>query len=321
MTEDTIPVIDIGRLDSPPTLRALDAACRDWGFFQVVDHGIDAALSERLMAVTREFFAQPPAAKRAVLRDAANPWGYYDQELTKNKRDWKEIYDLGPQPHPDDPVAQPPRWPAGPFRARFEPALLAWSDACKQLSLRLLRAIIANLGADPKAVLRGFDDRHTSFLRLNHYPAHPRRDDEDPGAAPLGVGEHTDSGALTVLLQDSQPGLEVWRDGAWHLVPPQAGALVINIGDVVQVWSNDHYRAALHRAVTHARHERFSVPFFLNPSFETRYEPLPTVVTPAMPPLYEPIPWREFRALRAAGDYADLGEEVQIAHYRKRREP
>ena len=170
-----------------------------------------------------------------------------------------------------------------------------------------------NLGVGPDRLVSGFDDRHTSFLRLNHYPKFAG---DEAGGRPFGVGEHTDSGALTLLLQDEQPGLEVFRDGRWYLVQPRAGALVINIGDMVQVWSNDRYRAALHRVVTNSREDRYSVPFFLSPSYETTYEPLPTTVTADRPARYRPIVWREFRALRAAGDYADLGEEIQITHYR-----
>ncbi len=111
-------------------------------------------------------------------------------------------------------------------------------------------------------------------------------------------------------------GLEVLRDGAWHGVAPRAGALVVNIGDIVQVWFNDRYRAAVHRAVTHAARDRYSAPFFFNPSYDARYAPLPATVDAQRPARYRPIAWREFRALRAAGDYADLGEEVQIHHYR-----
>jgi isopenicillin N synthase-like dioxygenase len=114
--------------------------------------------------------------------------------------------------------------------------------------MRLLAVIAANLGARSDQLAQGFDTTHTSFLRLNHYPAHPRTDSN--GAAPLGVGEHTDSGALTLLLQDDQPGLEVRRHGRWHLVQPLDGALVVNIGDIVQVWSNDRYAAALHRVIS-----------------------------------------------------------------------
>jgi len=310
-TIDSVPVIDIGRLDSAASLAAIDRACREWGFFQVVGHGLDGALIERLFAVSREFFALPHAAKQAIARDADNPWGYFDRELTKNRRDCKEIHDVGPA----DGLRLQPRWPAGELRLRFEPALLAYYESCKGLALRLLAAIAANLGADPDRLARGFDHTHTSFLRLNHYPPRPQRADDDGSA--LGVGEHTDSGALTLLLQDDQPGLEVRRDGRWHLVQPLAGALVVNIGDIVQVWSNDRYVAALHRVITNPERDRYTMPFFLNPSYDTTYEPLPTTVTAQRPARYRRIEWREFRSLRAAGDYADLGEEIQISHYRR----
>jgi len=207
-----------------------------------------------------------------------------------------------------------PRWPAGPLRLRFEPVIRAYYASCKVLSMRLLSAIALNLGVSGEHLARGFDDAHTSFLRLNYYPKYPLglRDDR-----PLGVGEHTDAGALTLLLQDRQPGLEVRRDDRWYLVEPRADALVVNIGDIVQVWSNDRYRAALHRVITNTAADRYSLPFFLNPSWETSYEPLPTTVTAHEPAHYRRIHWREFRALRAAGDYADIGEEVQISHYRQ----
>ena len=107
------------------------------------------------------------------------------------------------------------------------------------------------------------------------------------------------------------------RDGRWHLVAPRRGALVVNLGDIVQVWSNDRYRAAPHRVLTNPARDRYSIPFFLNPSYETSYEPLPTTVSADRPPAYRRIGWREFRTLRAAGDYADIGEEVQIHHYRR----
>jgi len=306
-----VPVIDIGRADGAAARAAIDRACREWGFFQVVGHGLDPALIDRLFEVSHEFFAQTHAAKQAIARDADNPWGYFDRELTKNRQDWKEIYDLGPA----DGQRLAPRWPIGDLRLRFEPTLQAYYDHCKALAMRLLGVITANLGADFAKLARGFDRTHTSFLRLNHYP--PHRTDDGVARAALGVGEHTDSGALTVLLQDDQPGLEVCRDGRWHLVQPLAGALVVNIGDIVQVWSNDRYRAALHRVITNPARDRYSVPFFLNPSYDTTYEPLPSTVSEREPAHYRRILWREFRSLRAAGDYADLGEEIQISRYRQ----
>jgi hypothetical protein len=95
---------------------------------------------------------------------------------------------------------------------------------------------------------------------------------------------------------------------------------VINIGDIVQVWSNDRYRAALHRVRASEGCERYSAPFFFNPAYDTTYAPLPTTLdSRTSVPLYRPIRWAEFRALRAAGDYADCGDEVQTHNYRINR--
>lgn len=307
---DDVPVIAIEDLETPASRVAIDRACRTWGFFQVTGHGIDPWLIAEVFAVSREFFAQPQRDKQRIARDADNPWGFYDRELTKNRQDWKEIYDFGPA----DGDRLRPRWPVGPLRSRFEPVIRAYYAECKALTMRLLSVVACNLGVEPGPLARGFDQAHTSFLRLNYYPRHPLGTHED---RPFGVGEHTDSGALTLLLQDAQPGLEVLRDGRWHLVEPRADALVVNLGDIVQVWSNDRYRAALHRVVTNPSKDRYSVPFFLNPSWETTYEPLRATVTLEQPARYRRISWREFRALRAAGDYADIGEEVQISRYRR----
>lgn len=307
-----IPVIDIARLEERATLKSIDRACREWGFFQVCRHGIDEAVVDAIFAASREFFAQPTEDKRRILRDADNPWGFYDRELTKNRRDWKEVYDYGPA----DGDRIKPRWPGGLFRLRFEPAVRACYASCRTLAMRLLSAIAANLGVAPDLLAQGFDGLHTSFLRLNYYPKCPQPDSGAATARPLGVGQHTDAGALTLLLQDEQPGLEVCRDGRWYRVEPRRDALVVNIGDMIQVWSNDRYRAALHRVMTNSGADRYSVPFFLSPSYDTNYEPLPVSVSAHSPARYRRINWREFRSLRAAGDYADVGEEIQISHYR-----
>jgi len=126
----------------------------------------------------------------------------------------------------------------------------------------------------------------------------------------------TDAGALTVLLQDGVGGLQVYNDGLWYDVPPVEGALVINTGDMMQVWSNDRYRAAMHRVLASNEIERYSIPFFYNPMAGTVVEPLPSVVTAGQPANYRPIDWSDFRSKRTDGDYADYGPEVQIAQYR-----
>ena len=306
---DAVPVVDIAELDRASVRADIDAACREWGFFQVTGHGIDAGVLDGLFAAAKRFFALPLETKRKILRSEDNPWGYYDRELTKQTLDWKQVFDFGP----GDGDELVPRWPDN--LPGFETAVRAYYDGCEALAFRLLGVIASNLGM-PEASLDGhFEDGHTSFLRLNFYPRYPGDTNDAP---PFGVNHHSDAGVLTLLLQDDQAGLEVCRDGRWYLVEPTPGALVINIGDIVQVWSNDRYRAALHRVVTSPERDRYSAPYFFNPSYETNYAPLPSLVDERNPARYRTINWRDFRSQRHAGDYADYGSEVQISDYRVR---
>lgn len=318
-----VPVVDVSALlregaaasSSAPAVSAIDGACREWGFFQIVGHGISAERTERFEAALRSFFALPASAKAAVRRSAGNAWGYYDRELTKNVQDWKEIFDFGDRD--EEGVDGRNRWPDLPG---FREVVEDWFRVCEPVSLRLLEALCVALGLPPDRLSGHFVGRHSSFLRLNHYP---RCDDPArsvaalrPSSGRLGVGHHTDAGALTVLHQDASGGLQVRHDERWHLVEPLAGALVVNIGDMVQVWSNDRYRAALHRVAASSDRERFSAPFFFNPAYETQCQPLESVVDSDHPPRYRPVNWGDFRKARSDGDYADYGEEIQIAHFR-----
>jgi len=313
MSAETVPVIDIRDLRREATQRAIDYACRDWGFFQVVGHGIDERTLAALRREMRSFFSLPLSAKHAIMRSAENPWGFYDRELTQRTRDWKQVYDYGP-PDGGAIVPQLPKELPG-----FAPAIAAFYAECDALAFELVEVIAANLGMPPGALDTCFRPAHTSFLRLNYYPRCPTPTRPTGVAAVregyLGVNPHTDSGALTLLLQDEQPGLEVFHDGEWRLIEPREDALVVNIGDIVQVWSNTRYKAALHRGLASDSADRFSAPFFFNPAYSTEYAPLPSTVDAQHPPRYRPIHWGEFRARRAAGDYADHGEYHSINHY------
>jgi isopenicillin N synthase-like dioxygenase len=296
------PVIDLADAERAHTHRAIDAACREWGVFQVVNHGIDLRLMAALRRQMRALFGAPLEEKRAIARTADNPWGFYDRELTRHTRDWKQVYDYGP-PDGDKIV---PQWPAR--LPAFKPVVGEYYQACDDVSLRLLRVMARNLGMPAESLDAHFRPAHTSFLRLNYYPRCPTPGDQ------LGVNAHTDSGAVTLLLQD-MPGLEVFHRDRWLMVEPRRDALVVNLGDVLQVWSNDRYTAPLHRAVVNADEDRLSAPFFFNPAYSTNYAPLPSAVDARHPPRYRPINWREFRARRAAGDYAPAGDYAQISQY------
>jgi isopenicillin N synthase-like dioxygenase len=311
-----VPVVD---LSAPPAsvARAVHEACAAWGFFHLVGHGLDEDLLADVMAEARGFFAGPPAAKRALARSRDNPWGYYDRELTKTQRDKKEIFDVGPDVV--HAVAADVFQGATPFpdrRPRLKPVVRTWFAACEDLCLRLLRPVASGLGAAPDALMQDFEGGHTSFLRLNHYPTRDPAAGEADRPAGLGIHRHTDAGALTVLLTDGRPGLQVLKDGVWVPVDPLPGGLIVNIGDMAQVWSNDAYEAPVHRVLAMEDEARLSLAFFFNPAYPAVIRPLPSTVGPNHPRRYRDLGWSEFRRRRADGDFADYGAEVQIADYR-----
>lgn len=295
--------------------------CAEWGVFHAVGHGIPEAEVAHFDAAMRRLFELPAAAKNALRRTRDNAWGYYDRELTKNRRDWKEVFDYGVEPRAGAPAPSHSdgtnRWPDG--MPELRDALLAHYRRCEAISRALLRALCAGLGLAADALDRHFAP-HTSFQRLNRYAPCP---DPAPRDAPLlperghlAVHHHTDAGALTVLYQDGLAGLQVQRGDRLVLVEPVPGALTINLGDMLQVWSNDHYCSPIHRVLANPERERYSAPFFWNPAYETVCAPLPALLGPGEPARYAPVSWARFRDQRSAGDYADYGAEIQIADFR-----
>ena len=320
---DAVPVVDIAGItqnasseEAQSAVEAIAKACREWGFFQIINHGVTDELIDEVWHQTRTFFAGPDAVKQAILRTRENPWGYYNNELTKNQRDKKEVFDYTTDG--TDPIYRAEnRWPE--IGSEFRDTMCTYLDACIGLSLTLLEAFCVGLNLPADFMRDDFAGNHTGFMRLNHYPvadplaAANRRDLPD---ADMGVHYHTDAGALTVLLQDDVGGLQVYKDGFWHDIASLPGALVINTGDMMQVWSNDIYQAAIHRGLAMHSRDRYSIPFFFNPAAATQVSPLPTVVSEARPSRYRSIIWSEFRGKRTDGDYADYGAEVQIAQYK-----
>ncbi|MEH6568867.1 MAG: 2OG-Fe(II) oxygenase family protein [Halioglobus sp.] len=312
MFDKRLPVINFATLHEAKTLRALDNACRTWGAFELVGHPVSQAQRSALSEAMHGFFGKTKKQKNHVARTEANPWGYYDSELTRETQDWKEIYDYGLADGPD----KQPQWTDAP--TGFEKTLSEHFALCEKMSFDLLGAIAENLGATVTETCAFFRPNHTSFLRLNYYPPCPSpafpMDDAPATEGFLGVNPHTDAGALTLLLQEQRSGLEIFHQGGWLRI--SGGALVVNIGDIIQVWSNDRYTAPLHRAAANCQMERFSAPFFFNPKYKTQYQPLPATIDSDHPPRYSAINWGEFRRQRAAGDYSRMGKEIQISQFR-----
>ncbi|WOL08974.1 Isopenicillin N synthase [Canna indica] len=325
-----IPLIDLAPLHlldqepPPPEVEALvaqvGAACREWGFFQAVNHGVPPGVMERAWAASKGFYALPPEERRRVRRDEVNPLGYYEAENTKNVRDWKEVFDFVAY----DPAVIPipseggvklielhNQWPQSP--SGFKEAMTEYAKAAEELAFRLLELIALSLNLPGKRLHDFFKDQ-TSFVRLNHYPPCPSPD------LALGVGRHKDGGAITILAQDEVGGLDVKRlsDGEWVRVKPIPNSFIINVGDLVQVWSNDRYESAEHRVSVHSDKERFSMPFFFNPAHYTMVKPLEELVDEKNPAKYEAYSWADFFKSRKNSNYKKLDEEnVQIYHFKK----
>ncbi|MFV2030985.1 MAG: isopenicillin N synthase family dioxygenase [Gammaproteobacteria bacterium] len=321
---EQVPVIDIADLvfdsssaQARPAIKDIAQAARSWGFFQVVDHGIPAELIEAVWTQTRTVFALPIEQKLSILRSRDNPWGFYNNELTKNQRDKKEVFDFTREGV--DPIyGKSNRWPEN--QETFKTIMQEYLNACTQLSLTLLEAFCLGMDLSADYMRDDFASHNTGFMRLNYFPVEdPMADsaiDHQP-VADLGIHHHTDAGALTVLIQDTVGGLQVHKDGYWYDVPPIPGAIVINTGDMMQVWSNDMYHAPVHRVLAMATTDRYSLPFFFNPPASCKVSPLPTVVSDQRPSRYDAIEWSSFRGQRSEGDYADYGSEVQISQFRK----
>lgn len=320
-----IPVIDyqaflsegLGAIDQ----EALVEACEDHGFFLLSNHGCEAQVAD-VFAAAQRFFGLTREHKAAVYRDAQNPLGYYDRELTKQRRDQKEVFDFKAGGHISRNPLRHTRWPDQP--AGFRPALTDFFTSFTELSEGTMRMVLLALGLPDKAVdqtmMQGFGPAHTSAARLNHYPAaDPVPAEERENLTPLGdmaLHHHTDPGAITLLLQDDCGGLQALsKSHGWIDVPPQAGTIVVNIGDVLQVWTNDRCTAGVHRVVpVTSPSGRYSIPFFYQPKVDAIVEPWLAVEEA---PRYRAFSWQEYIRGRVTDNYSDIGEEdIQIDRYK-----
>ncbi len=308
-----VPTVDI----SDPTstsLQAIDAACREHGFFLLSGHGLDDLISQTWVQ-TRRFFDADRSVRTSITRSQDNPLGYFDRELTKRKRDTKEVLDfIDPTQTLLDARNQ---WPDG--LPDFKEVMVEFFDAFSILADRTLSLLHDALQLTAHSRSLTSCARTSSTVRLNHYPiGDPVPVNERDGLADLGetaLGYHTDPGVLTLLLQDNTGGLQTQaRDGHWIDIAPIDGTIVVNLGDMMQAWTNDRYRAAIHRVVPMTTQRRFSIPYFSNPQRDAIIEPIPELCTAG--PRYRPIQWRSFMAARAYDNFTDLGtDDTQVSDY------
>ncbi|KAL6613847.1 hypothetical protein ACP70R_036117 [Stipagrostis hirtigluma subsp. patula] len=272
-----IPVIDVGELPRDDELNKLRLACEEWGFFQVVNHGIDDELLDEMEKVAKEFFMLPLEEKEKYPMAPGGIQGYgHAFVFSKDQKlDWCNMLALGVEP---DFIRQPKLWPTTP--ANFKDTLERYSGEVRRLCKALLEHIAVTLGLAP-ATFNDMFGEAVQAVRMNFYPPCPRPE------LVLGLSAHSDGSAVTVLQQDAAcAGLQVLKDGAWVLVHPIPHALVINLGDTLEVLTNGRYKSVEHRAVTNGEQERLSVVTFYAPAYDVELGPLPELVTDGEPSRY-----------------------------------
>ena len=278
-----VPVVDIAALGmgepaaEGAAIAALGQAASEVGFLHITGHGIAPAVIERMQAAAKRFFALPEAAKQAsYIGLSGNHRGYVPegeetlgaQDPANPGRDRKEAFDLAldlsaSSVPADHPMLGPNQWPGLPG---FREDVMAYYAAVFAVGQRLLAGFAQALGEPPESLSR-LVNCPPSQLRLIHYPF-------TPGVADApGIGAHTDYECFTLLLATG-PGLEVMNQaGEWIDAPPVPGALVVNIGDMLEYWSGGRFVATSHR-VRKVAEERWSFPLFFALDYDTELRPL-----------------------------------------------
>lgn len=305
----SIPVIDLasfrggGASERSVVGRQIDQACREVGFFSVIGHGVAPEVIERAHSAALAFFDLPLADRLGAAKpEPTYPYGYTPFSTEALNRsiggsgspDLKETYNVGPIGDPPRPLAamtddderdvwSPTLWP--PAMPQLRPALESYYRAMAELAAMVMDAFAEGLGLG-SGWFEQLINQHSSALRLAHYP--PLAEAPSPGL--LRAGAHTDYGTLTILRLDAEPGLQVQAvDGSWFDVDAPDGALVVNLGDLMQRWSNDHWRSTMHRVVVpadgHGR-RRLTIPFFHNANWDARVE---CIVADGEPARYQPV--------------------------------
>nr|GEW46537.1 leucoanthocyanidin dioxygenase [Tanacetum cinerariifolium] len=260
-----IPIIDLANLyANDPNLRKttmdlISDACREWGMFQVINHGVSHHLMEATKTVWREFFHLPLDMKQTRVGVEKGA-----------KLDWSDYFFLHFLPAS---MRDERKWPTHPS------------------SCRLMKIFSVNLGLDEDYLEKAFGGEEIgASLRVNFYPKCPQPD------LTLGISPHSDSGGITILLPDDHvSGLQVRKDDAWVTVKPIPNAFIINIADQLQVLSNAKYKSIEHRVIVNSNEERVSLAFFYNPRGDIPIKPAEELITDTESALYQPMTFNEYR--------------------------
>ncbi|XP_020099943.1 2-oxoglutarate-Fe(II) type oxidoreductase-like isoform X1 [Ananas comosus] len=309
--------ISLSEPDLSKSVALLKQACLDSGFFYVVDHGISQEFMDEVFAQSKKFFDLPTDEKMKLLRNEKNR-GYtpiLDETLDPDNQvggDYKEGYYIGVEVPEDDPQANKPFY--GPNQWPSADLLPRWRDVMEQYHMEALRVAkqVARIIALALDLDANFFDKPEllgdpiATLRLLHYEGQV----SNPAGGVYGAGAHSDYGLITLLATDDVVGLQICKDRnaqpqVWEYVEPLKGGFIVNLGDMLERWSNCIFRSTLHRVVLDGR-ERYSIAFFVEPSHECLVECLPTCKSEENPPKFPPVTCAAYLLQRYKDTHADL---------------
>ncbi|XP_027362714.1 protein SRG1-like [Abrus precatorius] len=283
-----LPVIDLNQLLSEglkgPELQKLDIACKEWGFFQLINHGVSIELVEDVKRGAKELFNLSMEEKKKLWQKPGDMEGFGQMlGYKEGPSDWVDLFYIFTLPsHLRKPhlFSNIPL----PFRENLEDYCIKMKD----LGINIFVLIGKALGIEEKEIKELLGEGGQS-VRINYYPPCPQPENV------LGLGAHTDGSALTILLQANEvEGLQIKKDGKWVLVEPLPNAFIISLGDVMEVMTNGIYKSNLHRAIVNSQKVRLSIATFYGPGWSGNIGPAPTLVTPKNTALFKTIGVADF---------------------------
>ena len=282
-----VPILDMENLLSgnQMELKKLDSACKEWGFFQLTDHGVSSSLLDKVKLEIQEFFNFPAEEKKKFWQDPGDVEGFGQAFVVseEQKLDWGDIFFLTTLP---THLRKPHLFPKLllPFRDTLE----VYAIELKRLAVKILDCIAKVLKMKVEEMMELFEEGMQS-MRMNYYPPCPQPEQV------IGLTPHSDAVGLTILLQiNEMEGLQIKKDGMWVPVKPLPETFVINVGDVLEIVTNGAYRSIEHRAVVNSTKERMSIATFYSPRLDGKMGPAPSLITSRTPALYRTIGVAEY---------------------------
>ncbi|GLJ41179.1 hypothetical protein SUGI_0852550 [Cryptomeria japonica] len=272
----------LNELQNHPMLATVRDACKEWGFFSIVNHGVSIDLLQQVDSLARDLCSMP--AKVKEMATTSNPAeSYSNRELT-------ESFCFMNMPHSNSLEEMCYKiWP-DEGNPKFSETFRTYAFCMADLARKITIIILSSLGLDVKTFYHCDFKDCTATMRINHYSCHGKSMEDEI------LTSHTDIGCFTILNQDNQGGLQVrCKQGKWLNVNPRPNSLVVNVADTLKAWTNGRYRSAEHRVVYKGWRNRISVPYFVYfPDIKQVYAPA-ELVDDDQPRHYKPFTVSEFK--------------------------